>query len=130
EGVAAIDADRKPARVAVRRDAAVIRDEPVLGILRGNAALQRNPAWPDLGLLWNPHARPVELLAGGEQDLAAHDVDARHHLGHGVLDLDSRIHLDEKELIGVRIDEELHRSGGAVLNGPADRDGGVADALP
>ena len=42
-----------------------------------------------------------ELLAGGDADALAHDVDARDHLGHAVLDLDAGVHLEE-EVLAVR----------------------------
>ena len=41
--------------------------------------------------------RVGQALPLGDQNLAFDDVDAGHHLGHGVLDLDARIDLDEIE---------------------------------
>ena len=38
-----------------------------------------------------------QRLALGNQDLGAHDVDARHLLGHRMFDLDARVDLDEVE---------------------------------
>ena len=46
-----------------------------------------------------------------QQDLAAHQVDAGHHLGDRVLDLNARVHLDEIERAAVDVDEKLDRAG-------------------
>ena len=53
-------------------------------------------------------------------DLRLDDVDARDLLGHGVLDLDARIDLDEVELAGVGIHQELDRAGADVIRRPGD----------
>ncbi len=71
----------------------------------------------------------MQGAAVGQKDLAADDVDPRHHFGHGVFDLDARIDLDEIEAAGVDVDEEFHRPGRAIAHFPADRHGGVADLL-
>src|SRR6267143_1778056 len=58
-----------------------------LGVLRVDPALH--------GVAFEPHGvlAVTERLAAGDPDLLAHQVDAGEELGHGVLDLDSRIHL-------------------------------------
>ena len=38
-----------------------------------------------------------QLPAGGDPQLLGDEVDAGHHLGDRVLDLDARVHLDEVE---------------------------------
>ena len=53
----------------------------------------------------------------GDADLRLDEVDAGDALGHGVLDLDARIHLDEVEVAGVGVLQELHRAGVAVVGG-------------
>ena len=40
----------------------------------------------------------VKLVAGGGADLLEDQVDVGDHLGHRMLDLDARVHLDEIEL--------------------------------
>ena len=59
----------------------------------------------------------------GEADLQRHEVEAGHHLGHRMLDLDARVHLEEVELAGVGIDDELDGAGAAIalLRWPAPR---------
>ncbi len=39
-----------------------------------------------------------ELAAGGDADLLEDQIDVGDHLGHRMLDLDARVHLDEIEL--------------------------------
>ncbi len=39
-----------------------------------------------------------EVVAGGDADLLEDQVDVGDHLGHRMLDLDARVHLDEIEL--------------------------------
>ena len=69
-----------------------------------------------------------ERLAGGDQHLLAHEVEAGHELGHRVLDLDAGVHLEE-EVVTVAVEEALDRPGPAVADGPrrVHRDG--ADPL-
>ena len=62
----------------------------------------------------------ADVAALHDVDLRLHDIDAGDHLGHGVLDLDARVDLDEVEVAGVGIEEELDGSGGDVVRGTAD----------
>ena len=55
---------------------------------------------PDVVLL------PAEALALRDADLLAHEVEPREGLGHGMLDLQSRVHLEEVEA-PLGIDDEL-----------------------
>ena len=76
----------------------------------------------------------VERLARGDPDLLRHEVQARQHLGHRVLDLDAAVDLDEV-VAARRVDEELERAhvlvarGDHGLDGPLGerRAGGVVD---
>ncbi len=43
-----------------------------------------------------------------DKDLRADEVHARDDLGHGVLDLNPWVHLDEEPLISVGIEQELN----------------------
>jgi hypothetical protein len=56
----------------------------------------------------------AQLLAGGDADLLLDDVDAGDHLGHRMLDLDARVHLDEVEL--AVLVQELERAGAAIAD--------------
>ena len=58
--------------------------------------------------------RPRQPLAGGDAQLRLDEVDAGDQLGHRVLDLDARVHLDEVEL--VVLVQELERAGAAVAD--------------
>ena len=72
-------------------------------------------------------------LPGGDAHLRLHEVDIRHLLGDGVLDLDARVHLDEDDLAGAgarRLEEELHRAGVLVADRPRERDGVAVERVP
>ena len=90
----------------------------VLGV---DAALDRVPALHDVALA------VAQLQARGHADLLLHDVDAGDHLGHRVLDLHARVHLDEVEL--VVLVEELEGAGAAVADLAAGVRAALADAL-
>src|SRR5262249_9134335 len=120
ETVAAVEAHGEPACRTVGRDAAVVRNEVAFCILGGDPALNRDASALDGGLCWNVQRCRMELVSGGDQNLAAHEIDARDDFGHRVLDLNSGIDLDEVELVAVDVHEELDGAGAAVLDRPAD----------
>ena len=68
-----------------------------------------------------------QRLARGDQDLLAHDVDAGDLLGHAVLDLHARVHLEE-EVLAV-LQQALDRAGRVVADGLGGVDGDLADLL-
>ena len=57
----------------------------------------------------------LELGAGGDLDLPAHQVDRGDRLGDRVLDLDPGVHLEEEER-AVLVDQELGRAGADVAD--------------
>ena len=61
-----------------------------------------------------------EAPAAGDVDLELHEVEAGRHLGHRVLDLETRVDLEERERHALRVEEELDRPGVAVAGGPRD----------
>ena len=65
---------------------------------------------------WRRHARfrRTDREAVEDVDLRLDDVDAGNLLGHRMLDLDARIDLDEVELAGVGILQELDRAGADI----------------
>ena len=74
--------------------------------------------------------RERERLARGDAQLLLDEVDAGHELGHGVLDLQAGVHLDEEELVGCGIgDEELDRARAEVADAAGGVAGRRADAL-
>ena len=97
------------------------RGNEALRILGVDAAFDRVAADHDVVL------RPRQALAAGDAQLRLDDVDARDLLGHRVLDLHARVHLDEVEL--VVLVQELQRAGAAVADLAAGRDADVADRL-
>ena len=92
------------------------------GILGVDPALDRVAAQDDV-LLANR-----ERLPRRHEHLLADQVEARHELGHGVLDLDAGVHLHE-EVVAVLGQQALDRSRRAVAGGARGVDGDAADPL-
>lgn len=61
------------------------------------------------------------MRAVSDADLRLYEVDTRRALRNGVLHLDTRIYLDEIELVRVRILEELNRTGIEIASSAANR---------
>ncbi len=126
-GRAAVEADAEAGGAAIGGDAAVVRDEVLLGVFRRDAALQGVTVEDDLLLRRHAGRGRADRGAFQDVDLRLDDVDAGHLLGDGVLDLDARIDLDEIEGTGVRIHQELDRARAVVVGGVADLDGVVGE---
>ena len=73
--------------------------------------------------------QPRQILAPGEAELQAHQVEARDHLRRRVLHLDARVHLQEVER-AVRRQDELDRAGAAVTLPLHQGQRGVRHARP
>ena len=69
-----------------------------------------------------------ELRPARDLELEPHEVEARDRLGHRVLDLEPRVHLEEEELARGR-EQELDGTGVLVADRLARGDGGLADRL-
>src|SRR5262245_45557878 len=70
-----------------------------------------------------------ERPPAGDAKLLPHDIDARDHLGHGMLDLQARVDLEESVRAPLLVDEELARRGALVAEGADQADGCVEDRL-
>ena len=88
-----------------------------------SALMRHSMAWP-----WNFTSSCVsrELAAGGDADLLEDEVDVGDRLGHRMLDLDARVHLDEIELAVLvqeldRADAEIFELAHRLRDGLADR---------
>ena len=111
------------------RDLAVVGHKVVGGVFGRHAALQgvsasmhgRLRAQADLGI--------IQRRSLGDQKLALHDVDSGDFLGHRVLDLNTRIDLDEIELVRVAVDQKFDSTGIFVLHGLADPQRRVAHVV-
>ena len=97
-----------------QRQAADRRREVVLRVLRVDTRLDRMAVHAD-GLL-----AERQRFAGGDAQLPFDEVEAGDHLGHRMLDLKPRVHLEEIEAVG--IGDELHRAGAFVADRPRRRD--------
>ena len=87
--------------------------------------MRHSMAWPRLDDVLLGEA---QLVARGDADLLLHDVDARDHLGDGVLHLHAGVHLHEEEVAAL-VQQELDGAGVEVADGLGGLHGGVADAL-
>src|SRR5690606_2847740 len=96
------------------------REEVLKRILSVDPELDRMAVGADLP--------EVELLTGGDSDLPLHQVEAGHHLGDGVLDLQAGVHLEEVEAAAL-VDEELDGPGVDVATGPPRRQRGFLELL-
>ena len=127
-GVAAIETHAEAARGGVGRDLAVIGGKVVGGILGGDAALDGVAVHLHVLLAGQADDGVAQGVTGGDQDLGADDVDARDHLGNGVLHLNAGIHLN-KVVVAVLVDEELHSAGADVADRLGDLDGVAAQGF-
>ena len=127
-GVAAIETHAEAARGGVGRDLAVIGGKVVGGILGGDAALDGVAVHLHVLLAGQADDGVAQGVTGGDQDLGADDVDARDHLGNGVLHLNAGVHLNEV-IVAVLVDEELHGTGADIADGLGDLDGVAAQSL-
>ncbi len=118
-GGAAVEPDAVAGGRAIGGDAAVVRDEVVQRVLGRDPALQGVTVQMHIGLAGGAGGLG-QGRALGDQDLGLHDVDAGDLLGHGMLDLDARVHLDEVELLAVHIHQEFDGAGVLVADGAAD----------
>ena len=119
---AAVEPDAGAAGRAVGGDRAGVGPEAVRRVLGGDPALQRGAVQPDVVL---GQAEVGERLARGDPDLRLHEVDVGDLLGHRVLDLDPRVHLDEHVLAGARargVEQELDGAGVDVADLLGERD--------
>src|SRR5260370_1208344 len=66
-------------------------------------------------LLRQRHRWLVEFMALRDENLRTHEINAGNHFGHGVLDLDTRINLDEIPILRINIVEELDGSRIAIV---------------
>src|SRR5581483_9555914 len=123
---ARVHAHPRPFRLGVSADLAGCGREVLGGVLGVDAALDRVPAQPDVLLL------DGQLLAGGGADAFLDDVDARGHLGHAVLDLHARVHLQEEVLswaFAIAGEQPLDRASADVADRARGLDADLADAL-
>ena len=91
-------------RLAVEQQPSGLRQELLRRILGVDARLDGVAALRERVL------RPRQRLAGGDEQLRAHEVDAGHLLGHRMLDLQPRVHLEEIERRCVAVVEPSTRN--------------------
>ena len=65
----------------------------------------------------------LQPAAQRQPELEGDQIEARHRLGHRVLDLQARVHLQEMEALA--LDQELHRADAAIVDMGADAPRGL-----
>ena len=103
-----------PTAGPIDRDLAGVGKEVVLGILGGDAHLDRDAADLDRLLVGDADLGVRQLVALRDADLRLHQVAAGDHLGDRVLDLDARVDLDEV-VAAVLADQKLDGAGVGVV---------------
>ena len=109
-------------RRAQAQDLAQARREVLPGILRVDAEFHGPATLAQVFLL------PRKWLALGDLDLGPDEIHAGDLFGHGVLDLQARVHLEEVEVV-VGIGDELDGSRAHVVHGPGGFDRSGAELL-
>ena len=125
EDGAAVEPHAGAARRAVRRDPAGVGPEPLAG---SSVVMRHCSAAPRICSRSCVRSEVIEGLAAGDPQLGPHEVDVGDLLGHRVLDLDARVHLDE-DVAAVGREEELHRAGVDVADLAREGHGVGAHAL-
>ena len=115
-GGAAVEADACATRRPVRGDHAGVGPEPVGRVLGRDPALQRGPSDTDAVLV---QAQIGQRLPRRDAQLGLHQVDVGDLLGHRVLNLDARVHLDE-DVAPRRVEQELDRARVDVADLPGE----------
>jgi hypothetical protein len=118
---AGVDAHARTGRFAVGGDGARRRQEATARVLAVDAELEGVPAW--LGVLLE-----AQLLALGDAELLADQVDAARLLGDGVLDLQPGVDLEEADH-AVGADQVFDGAGAVVGRLLADRLRALVDAV-
>ena len=120
----AVDPHPGPARLPIEQQRSRLWQEPLCGVFRVHTAFDRVPS------LCQRRLRPPERLTGRHAQLRMHQVQACDCLGHGVLDLQPRIHLEEVEQRSVprALDQELDGAGVPVAGGTRSGNGGFSHA--
>ena len=97
----------------------------MLGILGVDARLDGVTIEADILL------RQRQRFAGGDLELPGDEIEAGYRLGHRVLDLEARVHLDEPDAVRPQcfaaVGDELDRAGADIADSLGGLDGGGAD---
>ena len=124
-GRCTVQAHAGAARRTIRGQRAGIRAEAVIRVLGGDAALQSRTGDGNLVL---GEVNIFQRCAGRDIHLGLDDVYAGDFLGHGVLHLHTRVHLDE-DVVAALIDEEFHGARALVVDVLTELHRILADAV-
>ena len=128
EGIAAVKTDAEAAAAAVGDELAGVRHEVVGRVLSRDTALDSMAHGLQILLLRQVDFRAMELIAFSNFDLGLHDIDTGNLLGNGMLNLNTRVNLDEVEL-AVGSSKEFYSAGADIINVLHQLYSCVADSL-
>src|ERR1700678_729750 len=83
-------------------------------------ALRRDPRLDRMAVNAELILGERELFSGGRQQLPLDEIDAGDELGHGMLDLQAGIHLEEVRSVAALVHDEFDGAGGIVSNRAAE----------
>ena len=66
-------------------------------------------------------------MALGDENLGPHDVEAGNNFRDRMLNLDTRVHLDEEPFVAIEIVEKLHRARVVIFDGSGEIGGGFTE---
>ena len=119
------------ARAVLLRWVAIATSTAALSVVAVIAALIVAPRWgrTDHEAL-TVRQDGAERAALGDEDLALYQIEPGHHFRDGVLHLDARVDLDEVELAGIDVEQELDCAGIVKPHRPPHRQRRIENALP
>src|SRR3954447_9841985 len=119
---ARIDAHARPRGFSIAGEQSRRGQKAVRRVLGVDPALDRVPAEVEVVLT------KARRLTRRDDDLLADEVDAGDELSDGVLDLDTRVHLEEP-VVALAIEQSLDRAGAPVAHRTSSVDRDPPDAL-
>ena len=125
--VALLDAGVDAHAVHAARAGASVRSRPIEGRKPARRVLGVEPRLEGVAAAGDLLLAQRQRLAGGDAQLPLDQVQPGDRLGHRVLDLQPRVHLDEVEAARL-VEQELDRAGVLVAGGQRGAGGGPARA--
>src|SRR5258706_5697691 len=112
---AAIKTDTKACGRTIGGNFSVVGCEVVLRVLGGHATLESGAIERNILLIRQRHRQLMQLVTLRDENLRTHEIDTRDHFGHGVLDLNTGIDLDEIPLLRINVVEKFDGSSIAIV---------------
>ncbi len=112
---AAVEPNTETRGRTIGGDFPVVGGEVFLRVLGGHATLESRAVEGNIFLFRQRHRGLMQFVTLCGENLRTHEIDSRNHFGHGVLDLNARIDLDEIPLLRINVVEKFDGSGIAIV---------------